>query len=172
MAPRNSRRLYDGETMAFRSLTLPDSAAGRLWLSPMPGRVEPWEQFLAEARRAGLSQVVCLNPLHEIAADAPAYHAAIVQGRLPFAWRHLPMRNFGLADDEAAWNDAMRQIAQGLVEGQHVLLHCAAGIGRTGTAAACLLKCLGLPTAEALQRVRDAGSNPENALQSGRIERF
>jgi protein-tyrosine phosphatase len=53
-----------------------------------------------------------------------------------------------------------------------VLLHCAAGIGRTGTTAACLLKRLGAPTAVALQRVRDAGSNPESALQQGLIDRF
>jgi len=53
-----------------------------------------------------------------------------------------------------------------------VLVHCAAGIGRTGTVAACLLKRLGVPTAVALRRVREAGSNPESALQSGLIERF
>ena len=56
--------------------------------------------------------------------------------------------------------------------GDAVMLHCAAGIGRTGTAAACLLKRLGLSSSEAIQRVRDAGSNPENALQSGLVDRF
>ncbi|GAB3669793.1 protein-tyrosine phosphatase family protein [Ramlibacter alkalitolerans] len=52
-----------------------------------------------------------------------------------------------------------------------VLLHCAAGMGRTGTAA-CVLKALGLATPEALQRVRDAGSNPQNAEQSGLVDWF
>lgn len=172
MAAAPAARRYDLDPMPLRPLPLPEPVAGRLWLSAMPGRLEPWERFLAQARQAALDQVVCLNPLHEVAADAPAYHAAIVQGRLPFAWRHLPMRNFGLADDEAAWCDAVRQIGQDLRGGQSVLLHCAAGIGRTGTVAACLLKHLGLPTDMALQRVRAAGSNPESALQSGRIERF
>ena len=50
--------------------------------------------------------------------------------------------------------------------------HCAAGIGRTGTVAACVLKQLGLGSEQALQQVRDAGSNPQSALQSGWIERF
>lgn len=156
----------------MRVLALPDGVAGRLWLAAMPGRLERWESFLAAARRSGLTQVVCLNPLDEIVADSPSYHAAIVQGRLPFAWRHLPMRNFGLADDEAAWADGVRAIADDLRAGQHVLLHCAAGIGRTGTVAACVLKSLGLPTPEALARVRAAGSNPESARQTGRIDRF
>jgi protein-tyrosine phosphatase len=58
------------------------------------------------------------------------------------------------------------------LNGQNVLLHCAAGIGRTGTAAACVLKRLGLPVDEALQRVREAGSNPETAVQSGLVNWF
>lgn len=48
----------------------------------------------------------------------------------------------------------------------------AAGIGRTGSTAACVLMALGMSTEEALKRVRDAGSNPENALQSGVVEWF
>ena len=56
--------------------------------------------------------------------------------------------------------------------GESVLLHCAAGLGRTGTAAACVLKALGLETREALQRVREAGSNPQNAEQSGLVHWF
>jgi protein-tyrosine phosphatase len=156
----------------MRVLPLPADVSGALWLAAMPGRLERWETFLATARRAGLTQVVCLNPIDEVAHDAPAYHAAIVQGRLPFAWRHLPMRNYGLADDEAAWADGVRAVAADLRAGQHVLLHCAAGVGRTGTVAACVLKALGLPGVEALARVRAAGSNPESARQSGRIERF
>ena len=56
--------------------------------------------------------------------------------------------------------------------GDAVLLHCAAGLGRTGTAAACVLKALGLDAQEALQRVRDAGSNPQNAEQSGLVHWF
>ena len=51
-------------------------------------------------------------------------------------------------------------------------MHCAAGLGRTGTAAACVLKALGLSAPQALQRIRDAGSNPQNALQSGMVEWF
>lgn len=156
----------------MRELMLPPPATGRLWLAAMPGRLEPWESFLAAARRAALTQVVCLNPIDELAHDAPAYHAAVAQGRLPFAWRHLPMRNYGLADDEAAWVDGVRAVAADLRAGQHLLLHCAAGIGRTGTVAACVLKALGLPEAEALARVRAAGSNPESARQSGRIRNF
>jgi protein-tyrosine phosphatase len=82
------------------------------------------------------------------------------------------MRDFGLGADPSAFRQAVEQVASSLVLGQHVLLHCAAGIGRTGTVAACVLKDLGLPAATALARVREAGSNPQSALQSGWIDQF
>jgi protein-tyrosine phosphatase len=91
---------------------------------------------------------------------------------VPFRWLNLPMRNFGLPEDRAAFEQGVRQIAQALQHGDAVMLHCAAGMGRTGSTAACVLKVLGLDTREALQRVRDAGSNPQNAQQSGLVNWF
>ena len=154
------------------SATAPAIAPGTLWLQSMPGRLESWPAFLDEARASQLTVVVCLNPLEEVAQLSPAYHKAIAEGRLPFRWQHLPMRDYGLGADPAAFRLGVEQVANSLVLGQQVLLHCAAGIGRTGTVAACVLKHLGLPAALALARVRAAGSNPQSALQSGWIDQF
>ena len=158
--------------MLFRSVTLPEGVPGRLWLSSMPGRFEAWSAFETEAERSSLALVVCLTPRAELAELSPDYHAAVVAGRVPFRWLHLPMRNFGKPDDAAGFRREVGDIADALRRGDSVLLHCAAGMGRTGSAAACVLKALGLPSAEALQRVRDAGSNPQNAQQSGLVEWF
>jgi len=138
----------------------------------MPGRFESWSDFEAQARRAGLALVVCLTPRSELAELSPRYHAALVQGTAPFRWLNLPMPNFGVPDDAAGFRRDVGEIARALERGQSVMLHCAAGLGRTGSTAACVLKSLGLPTEEALQRVRDAGSNPQNAQQSGLVEWF
>lgn len=156
----------------FRALPLPPEVKGRLWLSAMPGRHTPWPVFLDDARRTGLDLLVCLNPLDEIAYVSPAYHSAIVASELPCRWLHLPMRNFALAEQFHAFKPAVEQVARELQGGASVLLHCAAGIGRTGTMAACVLKQLGLPRDEALWRVRDAGSSPESAVQSGLVDEF
>ena len=145
---------------------------GRIWLGPMPGRLEPWASFVAEAQARGITRVVCLTPRHEVASLSPAYHAALTQDMLPFAWQSLPMRDLGLAEQAQLFRDGIDAVAQAVRAGDAVLLHCAAGIGRTGTAAACLLKHLGLPAGLALQRVREAGSSPESALQSGLIDTF
>jgi protein-tyrosine phosphatase len=151
---------------------LPPDVAGKLWLGSMPGRFEGWSAFEAQAEREQLALVVCLAPRDEIAELSPAYHAAVTGGRLPFRWMPLPVRNFGVPEDGAAFRRQIGEITQSLRQGDAVLLHCAAGIGRTGSTAACVLKALGLPTEQALQRVLDAGSNPQNAQQSGLVDWF
>lgn len=158
--------------MPFRAVSLPPQIPGTLWLASMPGRFEGWRDFEAQAQRAGLGLVVCLTPRSEVASLSPAYHAALGQGTLPFRWTCLPMPNFGLPEDPPAFRREVAQIAQALRQGESVMLHCAAGIGRTGSTAACVLKALGLNTADALQRVLDAGSNPQTAQQSGLVDWF
>lgn len=158
--------------MALRRVELPGEVPGQLWLGAMPGRFEPWSRFQGEADRARLALVVCLTPRLELQELSPDYHAAVARGRLPFRWLHVPMRNFGLPEDPAGFRRDIHAIADGIRAGEAVFLHCAAGMGRTGTAAACVLKALGLESQEALQRVREAGSNPQNAEQSGLVGWF
>jgi protein-tyrosine phosphatase len=158
--------------MSLRSLALPAGVPGRVLLSGMPGRFERWESFLSRASQAGVTHVVCLTPLHEIASVSPSYHEALERDLFPYGWEHLPMQDFGLSLQAQAFRAGIEQLAQRVLVGETVLLHCAAGIGRTGTVAACVLKRLGVPTEQALQRVREAGSNPQSALQSGLIDSF
>jgi len=158
--------------MSLRPLALPAGVPGHVLLSGMPGRFEQWDNFLARARQAGVTHVVCLAPLHEIATVSPNYHDALERDTFPYGWEHLPMRDFGVALESQAFRAGVEQLAQRVLAGDTVLLHCAAGIGRTGTVAACLLKRLGLPAAQALQKVREAGSNPQSAVQSGLIDTF
>jgi protein-tyrosine phosphatase len=158
--------------MPFRPLPLPEPVRGALWLHAMPGRLEAWQDFLADAQRVRLTLLVCLTPRHELASLSPDYDSALRQGALPMRWLHLPMRDLGLAPNREAFREGIERLAQYLGDGDVALLHCAAGIGRTGTAAACLLKRLGLPRAQALQLVRAAGSSPESAAQSGLVDTF
>jgi protein-tyrosine phosphatase len=158
--------------MNFRAVELPADVPGSLWLASMPGRFGSWNEFETQARQAGLRMVVCLTPRSEIQELSPAYHAAVTRGGTSYEWLNLPVPNFGVPEDRAAFLEAVDHIADVLRRGDAVMMHCAAGMGRTGSAAACVLKALGLPTEEALQCVRDAGSNPQNAEQSGFVEWF
>jgi protein-tyrosine phosphatase len=171
-APGGAAAVLGSHAAALRGVALPAQVPGRLWLSAMPGRFEPFKRFLSEAKRRKVALVLCLAPVDELAQLSPAYRSAVAQGTLPFRWLNLPMRNFGLPPDLHEFHAGIAQAAQALRAGDAVLLHCAAGLGRTGSAAACVLKSLGLPAEEALQRVRDAGSNPQTAQQTGLVERF
>lgn len=158
--------------MSLRPIALPAGVPGSLWLSSMPGRFESWAAFEAQARGADLALVVCLAAREEVCELSPQYDDAVRTGAAPFRWMHLPMRNFGLPEDPTGFRRDVHEVVRALRDGQAVLLHCAAGLGRTGTAAACVLKALGLDAHEALARVREAGSNPQNAQQSGLVSWF
>jgi protein-tyrosine phosphatase len=138
----------------------------------MPGRFGSWAGFEREAREAQLAVVVCLTSRDEVQELSPQYHAAIASDDMPFQWVHVPVPNFGVPEDREAFRRGIERVAKALRAGQPVMMHCAAGMGRTGSAAACVLKSLGLSTQDALQRVRDAGSNPQNAAQSGFVDWF
>lgn len=161
-----------GEPARFRRVELPSEVPGSLLLHSMPGRFEHWDDFLRDARRARLGAAVCLVPMDEVHAVSPSYGQAVEQGSLPFRWIHLPMHNFGTASHSDIFRQGVHGVVDALRGGEHVLLHCAAGIGRTGTAAACVLKALGMEAAQALLAVHRAGSNPQSAVQSGMIDRF
>ena len=152
-----------------REVVLPEGVPGRLLLHAMPGLRESWAEFLAKARRERVTDLVCLAPREEVAEQSPQYAEALrAAAALPFARHELPLIDFGVPGDPEHFRAALAALAARLRAGAVVLLHCGAGIGRTGTTAACLLRELGLDTDAALGRVRAAGSGPENDLQ----ERF
>ncbi len=138
----------------------------------MPGRLEAWSRFVREAGEVGLDGIVCLTPLHEVQRLSPSYHQAIAANTLPCRFTHLPMRDFGVPDQLTALRSGLAELVVQLRAGESLLLHCAAGIGRTGTTAACLLKSFGLSSEQAIAQVQAAGSNPETAVQSGLIDSF
>ncbi|HUR89017.1 MAG TPA: tyrosine-protein phosphatase [Ramlibacter sp.] len=158
--------------MNIRPVKLPDDARGSLWLSAMPGRFGSMHEFERHAKATGLALVVCLTPRDEVEELSPDYARSILRGDAAYEWMDLPVPNFGVPPDPNSFREAIERIAGRIRGGDAVLMHCAAGMGRTGSAAACVLKALGLSTGEALDCVRAAGSNPQNADQSGFVNWF
>jgi hypothetical protein len=151
--------------MTLREVRLPPGVAGRLFLASMPGRYEPLEEAEEAAGLLGMDAILSLAPLEEIGEKSPAYSRAIATGSLRCAFECIPVEDFGVPSDRAAYSESVRAAADGLTKGLSLLVHCGAGIGRTGTFASCILLALGAGPEQALGAVSDAGSHPETSEQ-------
>ncbi|RVT90007.1 phosphatase [Rhodovarius crocodyli] len=156
----------------LRPLPLPPEVAGSLFLTAMPGRFGPLEDVGAALRQHGVGQVLCLTGEAEIAAKSPAYAAALAAGALPARHDPHPIPDFATPADEAAFAAWAKAAAGRLRAGERAVLHCAAGIGRTGTVALCLLHLLGEEPDRAEALVQAAGSGPETPAQRDFVARF
>ena len=146
-------------------MTLPSGVAGGLWLHSMPGRYEPLEQAWSQARIHGIEIIVCLAAIDEARVKSPSYAAALEANEVPCAVDSFPIADFGVPSDREAFRALAEKIATQLEAGRRILIHCGAGIGRTGTLATCVLLSLGQTEVQAHTAVSAAGSDPEDAAQ-------
>ncbi|MDJ0957834.1 MAG: tyrosine-protein phosphatase [Arenicellales bacterium] len=147
----------------FRSVKLPESVPGRLLLHSMPGRDESWDAFVTEARRVNLDTIVCLTPEEEIVRKSPSYASARAAKRLPCGVKDFVIPDFRAPTEteKKTFQAFVASLADTLRAGKTCLMHCAGGIGRTGTVATCLLLELGVDIHRAKYEVEHAGSYPE-----------
>lgn len=150
----------------FRQVSLPASVRGDLYLYRMPGRSGDLDQVFDELEREGISQVISLAPMHEIDSKSPDYAQAIRSSSVPVQVTIVPVEDFNVPSDREGFDRAARSAAQSLRAGEGILVHCGAGIGRTGMFAALVLHHLGTELQEALDRLDEAGSRPEKDGQT------
>jgi len=154
----------------FRSIELPSSIRGKIYLHSMPGNYEEYELALSELSEKDIQTVISLTSLDEIKMNAPDYTKAIEAGSLPFNRISFPIRDFSVPEDRDAYLRLVKETARNIKGGESVLIHCGAGIGRTGMFAACVLLALGLKKPDTLSRVRSAGSEPEITYQAALVD--
>lgn len=151
-----TERQHDGGTDV---IPLPDGVAGELRLCGKhaigSGRFEtpgvPWDT------------VVCLCRRHELETRFPAYVDWLDAGEHSIWW---PIHDLGAEPVERTLPFIDDLVAR-LQAGERLLVHCAAGIGRAGTTAVCLLIRLGEPIDVALRTVAEARpmAGPEAGAQ-------
>ena len=73
-------------------------------------------------------------------------------------WIHLPIKDMNGPDIsfDNSWIKVVQNIVDRIHQGEHILIHCKGGLGRSGTIAALLLIELGIPNDKAIIQVRIA----------------
>ncbi len=144
---------------------VPAPGGGMLGLVHCPGRRQVdglghhWRRDLADDVACIAAwrprAVLTLLEAHEFAnLGVPDLAHAITAAGL--TWHHFPIPDMGVPGADFARGLADADVLEALRRGERVLIHCAAGLGRTGMLAAKLLVALGVPADEAISRVRAA----------------
>jgi protein-tyrosine phosphatase len=115
----------------------------------------------------GVTHILCLTPDEEIQKKSPDYHQALRVGKHYFKMYHFPIKDYGIPSASEIPNliNILGKIQRLLKAEQVVLIHCAAGIGRTGMIAALMLVHLGYTVEEAIRIIKNAGSSAETDEQ-------
>lgn len=154
----------------FRSVKLPTGVPGRLLLHSMPGRREALETVWKRVADDAVRVIVCLAPTSEIHEKSPTYGRAIDSDAVPCELLSFEIPDYGVPGDRAAFWALARRLGARLRAGEAVLVHCGAGIGRTGMLAASVLIALGETASRAREAVAAAGSGAETPAQQELID--
>ena len=150
----------------LRPVILPEeTTTGHLYLCSMPGRFEPLEVFLKEIAEAGVTNVVCLVSDEEIAEKSPDYLAALQRNDIPATIWRFDIPDYRMPENTHDLVLMIDRLMERLAQGESVVIHCAAGVGRTGTVATHLLTRMEMTLDDALKTIRQAGSEPETQEQ-------
>jgi hypothetical protein len=162
-----TRRQLDG---GIDRLELPAAVPGALWMCGKHAIGPDHRRLIDEV--GGAASIVCLVERHEIEARYPTYVAWLDRDRAgDVMWRPI-------ADLDAPSVEGMTEVVDEIVDrlhrGETLIVHCAAGMGRAGTVATCVLIRLGVGPADALRAVSEVrpGAGPEVGAQRDMVETF
>ena len=160
----NQRPPYTGP-LQISKLAGPNGSV--LGLTNCPGRNDrslrgkKWDRNLLADFKAiedwNTDALISLNQSGEFAAlGVPEFEK---QARTQaFKWYHLPIFDFGVPGPEfnTAWDLHGNDILKTVTNGGRLVIHCAFGLGRSGTFAAKILTTFGVSPEMAIKQVRNA----------------
>ena len=108
-----------------------------------------------EIRNWGADALISLNEAQEFQQLGVPEFPEIAQQQ-DFDWYHLPIQDFSAPDIifEDAWLKNSEAILEYISNGSKIIIHCAAGLGRTGTFTAKILTEFGWDPQMAINEVR------------------
>ena len=142
--PNNN--LFTNRSLAggIDQIPLPLDCPGELWLC---GKHVIGVDVEATLAFTGADHVVCLTQRHELIDRYPAYVSWLDEHQpVRATWAATPDLGTLSADESLHLFRALSNLVQA---GSKLVVHCAAGIGRSGTAAVAILMLLGVEIGEA-----------------------
>lgn len=138
--------------MTITELTL--GLPGQVYRCPMPfGEFDPGENLFSQLINNKVTCVVLLASDDECIRKT-SMNLREMYTRAGMSVIHLPSQDYGVPDEGELRNSVERAV-QILQDGHNLAIHCSAGIGRTGTFAACLAKCArGVTGEQAIEWIR------------------
>jgi protein-tyrosine phosphatase len=128
---------------------------GEIAICRLPGSHSPLQDDITAICALGVACVVSLTPMEEIRRLGDAQLSAALQEN-NIAWHHFPILDYStpLPNQAQDWQQLSAQLHGLLDQGQRILIHCFAGIGRSGMITMRLLVERGMSPADALALVR------------------
>ena len=125
-----------------------------------PLAIARWMDFM---QAQGIERVVCLLPPRQLRPCGQLLETYAGRfGPANVAW--APVEDFTLIELPTLTGTVLPFLAEAERHGQRAVVHCSAGIGRTGhVLAAWLVAARGMANAEAIAAVRATGRNPQEA---------
>jgi protein-tyrosine phosphatase len=159
------------ETQVGRVVQLPAAIAGTLLLSEMPGSEKSLVDWIAGAEARDTDLIVNLAQRDELANISPEY-LAYIDSNEGINISGFPIADFSVPVDIERFHTLVEEVVRRLRSGQCVIIHCRAGIGRSGLFAAALLTTLGISSNDVLLSVKNAGGRFETEAQRSFLEDY
>ena len=147
--------------------------AWNIALSPRPRGGEDLDEEIFSLRAAGVDLVVSLLEAAEIRElDLLGQKASCERNNIAFC--HFPIPDRGIPEHTGNFNSLVALLAREVEAGKSLVIHCRAGIGRTGLVACCLLQSLGMKSEQSWLLLGEARgvSVPDTAEQRKYAESF